>query len=179
MKSISKKGIAAILIVISIIILLIVFFREKDVPFKKIEFNSGNTVYNRDLPTYMDTIVLAGLETLHFKNLNVMIQPLKIKNTGDLDYEAYIVESFGNYFIFTKNLSRSKAMRVLPHELIHLEQYANGQIEIKGDSLIWNFSEIYNSQDLPEYSERPWEIEAFKRSPNLKNQIEQILYEKE
>lgn len=175
----SKKIlIPIILIVVSALVLFAIFYKEEDVPFDKVEFSSDNIIFNRDLPTYMDTIVLAGLDALQFKNKRVMIRPLGIKNSGDLDYEAYIVENYGNYFIFIKDLSRSKAIRVISHELIHLKQYEINQLEIKNGLVIWNDSEIYNSKDLPEYSKRPWEKEAFDKSPKLETKIEEILYSK-
>ena len=171
-----KVLISILLIAVSALVLLAIFYKEEDVPFDNVEFSNDNIVYNRDLPAYMDTIVLAGLDVLEFKNKRVMIMPLKIKNSGNLEYEAYIVESYGSYFIFIEDFSRAKAIEVISHELIHLKQYESNQLKIKNGSIIWNDSETYNSKVLPEYSKRPWEREAFDKSPELETKIEEILY---
>jgi len=167
-------------LLISILIVYLVFFyEEENIPFNKIEFVEGNNVLNRELPKYMDTIVLAGLRELDIENKIVVLKPIQVKKVGDIELEAYIVEQGSIYIIFIKELSKSKSISTIAHELIHLQQYIDDRILIEGDTLIWDFNTIYSKSNLPEYMERPWEIEAYKISNTLENKIETTLYEKE
>jgi hypothetical protein len=127
----------------------------------------------------MDTIVLAGLNELDVKNTIVIIKPIKIKKSGEVDLDAYIVQQSSNVFaIYIENSSKYKSFNIMAHELIHLKQYTTNRLRIEKDSLVWNDRSYYKS-NMPKYDERPWEIEAFEISPNLKNKMKTILYEKE
>ena len=168
--------------IVGILLLLLItyfvfFYEEEDLPFNKIEFTEGNRILNREMPKYMDTIVLAGLSELNIKNSIILLKPLKIKEIGeDLELMAYIVEIGGTYVINIKDLSRSKSILVIAHELIHLKQYFEDRILITKDELIWDHTKHYDIKNLPEYGNRPWEIEAFDKELNLRDRIKTTLY---
>ena len=164
------------ILILILITYLIVFYEEEDIPFNKIEFTEGNRILNRDMPKYMDTIVLAGLSQLNITNTIIVIRSIQIKKTDDLDLKAYIIKQGETYVIFIKDLSKNESMIVMSHELIHLQQIASGKmLSINAETWLWNGCDMYSLYNLPEYLERPWEAEAFKISPNLQNKIETIL----
>jgi len=165
-------------ILISVLIIYLVFvYEEEDIPFNKIEFTEGNRILNRTTPEYMDTIVLAGLSELNIKNRIVVLKHMDPKDMGDdLELKAYIVEIGETYVINITDMPRSRAIRVIAHELIHLEQYLEDRILITKDGLTWDNVSQYNINRLPEYNNRPWEMEAFRGEINLANKIKEKLY---
>jgi hypothetical protein len=168
-----------ILIAIAAIILaLLIYFivsADYNLKFNKVNFNDNNVVLNQSVPKYMDTIVLAGLHVLDCENTKVMIKKMDSFNISDVNVKAYIIRYDFGYIIWIKDLSKMEAMLVLSHELVHLKQYDENRLVIMNNSIIWNKDDVYHSGEMPEYSQRPWEIEAFENQNDVKNKIEDIL----
>jgi len=172
----------AVLGLVEILIILLLYqiystTQQVEVPFNKVTFNDNNKVLNRTGLTYMDTVVLAGLKELGIKNTNVLIKEFKIQSIEDVNTEAYIEQVGSVYFIWIRKVSRQECILILSHELIHLQQYRDNKIEINNIEgyLRWKNTKMRN-EEIPEYMERPWELEAFKKQGVLKNKIENILY---
>jgi hypothetical protein len=151
--------------------------QQAEVSFNKVTFNDNNKVLNRIGLTYMDTVVLAGLKELGIKNTNVLIKELNTQIIENTDTQAYIEQVGPIYLIWIRKVSKKECILILSHELIHLKQYSDKRVEINEVEryIRWENTKILE-QEIPEYSERPWELEAFAKQGVLKNKIENILY---
>lgn len=176
MKNNKRIILIASAILIFVISLFIIFNNEKDVPFSKKIFNDNNIVVNQSEMVYADTIVLAGLHGLNIKYVRVLISDLDIKMIDNMEYQAYIFPVANNtYVIRIKNLLREDAIEVLSHELIHLKQIHDQILINDGNMIYWGIIR-YDIEHLPEYFDRPWEIDAFNRQQGLKQKIKTLLY---
>ena len=65
------------------------------------------------------------------------------------------------------NLGKRNMLLVLAHEMVHVKQYAKGEMKdyIKMDRVKWK-GKVYNEQTI-DYWEHPWEIEAHGREKGL------------
>ena len=65
-------------------------------------------------------------------------------------------------------------IKISSHELIHVKQYIDKQIEVDGIILRWE--DIYYQLPLTiTYESAPWEIDAFSRAKNLEKEMEEVL----
>lgn len=170
-----------ILIVVGVLLLLsflIYIGTRPEETFKTIELSNKNFVSNRGSKTYLDTIVQVGLDQMEIEGETVMVkeQPVQRDLGDEFESEAYIIYQKGQSIIFIKpKLTRLKAIEIIAHELIHLEQYRTGRLEILKDGYVcWENDTI----DLPNtpYDKRPWEEEAFNYGPLLEEDIKSVLY---
>ena len=176
MKNWKNKLIIFLALILFGLLIWFIASNNKDIPFKKVQFSDNNLVINRTNTVYLDTLVLAGLHELKIKNLSVLILPLQNTNVSDeLSIKAHIRSADGGYIIWIDDLPRSTNIEVMAHELIHLQQYENGFLILKKDTLIWK-NQIFNVHSLPSYPERDWETEAFSKQEDLKQKIKNILY---
>jgi len=71
------------------------------------------------------------------------------------------------------NFSTRKSLILLAHEMVHIKQYATGELReyirypniLKYRKQYFNIDETYNNDD--EYYDSPWEIEAYGREYGL------------
>lgn len=167
-----KKILAGLVIIIAII----VFFGLRETKFNVVTLSEYNHVNNRTDKTYIDTIIKVGLDELKLKNVFILVstQTEEQRNSfsKDLELKAHITEINGFYFLYLGDISRNEAIRVVAHELIHLKQYKIGKLKVEGKSVFW-LGKLFDMS--VEYSQRPWEIEAYEQENELKNKIEDIL----
>jgi hypothetical protein len=163
--------------------LIIYVILKPEEQFKTIELKKENYVVNRtDLP-YLDTITHVGLEELKIKGITIMIRYIDGSRKIDGDYElnGYIIANKGggnSYLMYLKKgISRLKAIDIISHELIHINQYIKGDLVLLGDGyILWEEKEFQDITLIP-YPEREWEIEAFHMGPVLRTKLSNKLYE--
>jgi hypothetical protein len=150
---------------------------NEDKPFNKVIFTESNFVKNKTNMKYLDTLVLAGLHALKIDKTSVLILPLDVQSTQDLELKAHIVRIENGYIIFIKEVDRNYALEIISHELIHLRQYGSGElyVNILTNELIFK-QRVYSINNLPAYDVRPWEIEAFAKQTDLRSEVIDILY---
>ncbi len=88
--------------------------------------------------------------------------------SGLMDYEVNEALQIHNVVVkIRKGLSARETDRTLAHELVHVAQYANGDL-LKADNAVlrWQGQIIFNANTIP-YFERVWEKEAFSREREL------------
>lgn len=82
-------------------------------------------------------------------------------------------------FIITvdKDLSKTMMLRSLAHEMVHIKQYATGELKdyVKMNKSKWK-GEIHDLDKI-DYWDHPWEIEAHGREPGLYYRFMQFLKE--
>ena len=150
---------------------------NEDKPFNKVTFTESNFVKNKTNMKYLDTLVLAGLHALKIDKTSVLILPLQIQSTQDLELKAHIVRVENGYIIFIKEVDRNYALEIISHELIHLQQYSSGNLIIDRTNNQLTFDKkVYQVKELPAYDVRPWEMEAFAKQTDLRSEVIDILY---
>ena len=172
-----------VLIVLAIIIvgILILLLTKKETTFRTYTSLNNNYIQNFvQSKTYLDTIVMVGLDRLGIGGYSVQIRPQQgtVKIDDEYSTEAFILGNENQSVIYTKeSLGRGTAIKILAHELIHLEQYKSGKIKRVGTKGVeWDGELIEDITTIP-YNEREWEKEAFDRGRVLEKEIRNILIE--
>lgn len=81
-------------------------------------------------------------------------------STGDIEYEALLYNPAKDRYVLYVKENVSGLQYVLCHEMVHLQQYDRGDLQMSSDfrTVIWKGETFDNSS---EYLERKWEEEAF------------------
>lgn len=175
-----KKFIIGFLIVIIAIFGAIVIFKlNEDKPFTNKNIIFKNYVVNDTKMVFLDTIVQVGLNKLNYEKIIVYLSPLNSDNipsiSEEINIRAYIVGNFSVYIIYVSSLSRSNAIEVIAHELVHLQQRQTEKLIIDDKRVIWDKKE-FDFKSIP-YDQYPWEIEAFNEGKILAKEIKNYLYQ--
>lgn len=179
MKNTSTSVFVIILLIIMVALGIYFITNTQDTTFKKVEIKDNkNLVLNGTEKSYYDTIVFVGLDVLGIKDVVLSIQPLSdgakqdFANQGG-ELGAHIREHQGSYYLFIDETNKLESIDIIAHELIHLRQYENGELEFKNDILKWK-GEVYDRTSIP-YNQRPWEIDAEKNQTSLSEKIKEVL----
>lgn len=182
MKRSLKISIILLLVLLSIFaIYKLVTYKEQ--PFRQFELKENhNLIFNQTDSKYLDTIIQVGISELAIDSLTIVIKPMddvssKQFQNDNMSLKAHIRGSGRQYRIWTESLSRSEAIKVFAHELIHLQQYYTNRLVVKDRNIYWK-TEVISAEQLKNinYNERPWEIEAFEMETGLQNKIQKIVY---
>ena len=152
--------------------------------FKPVELSNNNRVFNQTDRKYLDTIVSVGLDFLRVKGTNVLIKDLpkdvkqRIDNLEDFNLRGAVAKVDGGYIIVLTKMSKREAMRVMSHELIHVQQYDSGRLTPIDSVTIRYNGTNYDINKVP-YKDREWETDAFLRQSGLLTLIEAKLLEDE
>ena len=176
-----KNKITIIIVVILLLLLSLLIYLGKrpEETFKRVELSNKNFVLNRGSRPYLDTIVQVGLDKMGIKNHTLLIkeQTNEINLGDDTFTEAFIIYKNNKSIIFIKpSLKRTNAIKIISHELIHLQQYLDERLVILGNGIVCWENDTLILQEIP-YNKRPWEEEAFNYGPLLEEDIKSILYE--
>ena len=123
---------------------------------------------------------MVGLDKLGIGGYSVQIRPQtsEIKIDDEFTTEAFIFGNENQSVIYTKeSLGRGTAIKILAHELIHLDQYRSGKIKRVGTKGVEWDGEYIEDITLVPYNQREWEIEAFTKGKELEKEIRKELYE--
>lgn len=159
------------------ILLILLFTRNQETYFKSIDLNDRISIENRDLPSYYDTILNVAMSQQNLSHHRVILIPLseatKTKFEGGI--KASLRYANGDFYLFIDELDRSKAINVIAHEVVHMQQYSSKRLSYNNNTgeLAWNGSKY--SLDT-EYENRPWEIEAFDNQSKIEKLITKTLY---
>jgi hypothetical protein len=100
-------------------------------------------------------------ENLYHKvSLEIVFEQLKPKEYGYCEWEYDNNRSRDFIITINKNLNKKQTLLVLAHEMVHVKQYAKGELKdyIKVNKSKWK-NEIHDL-DETDYWFQPWEIEA-------------------
>lgn len=172
-----NKNLFWIILTVVLAVLILILINTKEKTFQRIPFSNENLVGNRASKEYLDTIVSVGLDLLEIEGVSVLIKDMtKSVEIGDYEVEAYIIGNNKQYIIMMKDMSRDKAIEVISHELIHLQQIEKFKLIKYKDSLMWLNTIYKNPKDIP-YGDREWEREAFTYGRILEKEMLKKLYE--
>ena len=168
-------------VIVGIVAVILIFFiwrsiKSENIFFDKVELNDNNFIRNNTKLKYLDTILKVGLDVLEMDGVIVFARPLTIKSDGDIEYQARIIagESNNQYLMEIDKSNKGDIIGSISHELIHLQQYRSGNLTVTKDYVIWKGDTLVDN--IPDYFDRPWEIEAVNEGRVLERQIRDILY---
>jgi len=173
-----KKNILLIivgLILIALFFLIVTKTRAEDKPYNQIELSANNNIHNEAFPSYYDTALSVAMDEMGLVGYNVVVEALSNEARSQFDGElkAHVRYYNGAFYLFTEMFNRNQIIDILSHEVIHMQQYASGD-------LIYNNDVIWKGETIPlnskEYEERPWEADAFSRQSGLISLVEKKLY---
>jgi len=154
--------------------------KKENIYFNKIELTKNNYVRNGTELRYIDTVASVGLDILDIKLVTLYIKPLSVIDCDvNLVLKAHIVAGdnqglFKQYLIEIDKSNKREIISIISHELIHLKQYNSNELKMSEEYLIWKNDTLVDN--IPEYFDRPWEIEAEKEGKILEKKIRAILY---
>ena len=174
-----KKNILKIvvgIIVILLIVFLILKVNLKEKTFNQVELNNYNTIENGVFPTFYDTILNVAMEQMKLNGHIVFMGQLSpaAKGKFDGDLRAHVRYHDSNFYLFTEDMNRAETIEVLCHEVIHMQQYSSGDLIYDNGNITWKGETL--SLTSKEYSDRPWENDAFDRQKQLIKSVENVLY---
>jgi len=119
-----------------------------------------------------------------FNNVHLTIE-FQIFDKGSDEYGCcdYIEENYSPKFFqitLEKRLSKKESLLALAHEMVHLKQYAKGEMKDmrRPAHIVKWLGEKYEINEI-DYWEQPWEIEAYGREKGLYLKFMNILREEE
>lgn len=177
-KVMNYKKISIWLLVIGILITIVLSLVNNDTEeyFNQIELPTSNNIVNSlGHVKYCDTILAVGLDAAGISGVTVVINDLTdaAKNQFEGELKAHVRLFNGVYYLFVGALNRDEALRVISHEVVHIQQYQSGELVYENGEVIWQ-GEVYNLQE--QYEDRPWEKEAFAKETSIENIIVSKLY---
>lgn len=118
-------------------------------------------------------------QILNIKDIELSVSTndsqVKIFDTDDFELQAMLLgyPVLKKYaLILRSTIGASEILPIICHEMVHLEQYYRGDLELKGKTFKWKGKEYPN---LP-YFERPWEIEATRRQREIEKQVKNLYF---
>ncbi len=170
---------ALILVPFFLLIVLLILWSTFSSPleFKKdLEVPEANIVLNYSTVEYADTLVQIGLEYLGISDVKITIveaRPHVINqiNPGGIT-RAFVVQNPTDIIsiYIDPSLSKERFIRIIAHELIHIQQIYEGRLKALTPILsIWEGDTV--DVRTWEYINRPWEREAFSRERELARYI--------
>jgi hypothetical protein len=176
-----KEIIIVLLIILSVSLLSILVITKayaNDDPYKQIELTTYNYVLNGTQNNSYDTVAKVALDAVGIVGVQVFIQELSesAKSQFDGELKAHVRYFNGQFYLFISNLDHKEAIEVISHEVVHIQQYLNGDFiydQSNGDTY-WK-GELYYPDNIP-YERRPWEKDAFATQRPISDKVSSILY---
>jgi hypothetical protein len=174
----NKSTIIISIVVILLLSILIYLSTRPEEKFKVVKLSNKNFVLNQGSRPYLDTIIQVGLDKMGIEGHTMLIKEQERKqDLGDeFSSEAFIMYKNNQSIIFIKpSLTRTKSIKILSHELVHLQQYLDERLIVFENGYVCWENDTLDFRQIP-YDKRPWEREAFNYSPILEEDIKKVLY---
>lgn len=163
-------------IILILFIILIITRKSEDKSFNEIVLSTNNTILNLELPPYYDTVLVVAMNKMELRGYNVYVRKLtsEAKSKFDGELKAHVRYYRSSFYVFIDELNREESIKVICHEVIHMNQYSSGNLVYNDGSVTWLGKTIeLNSK---EYELRPWENDAFSKQTELIKSVKGILY---
>jgi Zn-dependent protease with chaperone function len=166
-------------IIFGLILIILIYFlinKQPEITFKKVAFTEKNIVINRTKNSFLDTIVLAGLNSMKIDSVTVAVFPLTSDQIDGFELKGLIYQTKnGQYVIHVKKTNRRESIEIIAHELIHLRQYLSKELIVELNGVRYK-NIFYDFEYFPDYYGRVWEKEAFDEQNKVEANIMEILY---
>lgn len=110
-------------------------------------------------------------------SVNVNDSQIKIFDTPDFELKAMLmgypaIKKFS--LILRSDVGSSEILPIVCHEMIHLKQMYNGQLQIVNKNFKWKGKDYPGS--MP-YFDRPWEKEAVAEQLSIEKKVKKLYFE--
>ena len=119
-------------------------------------------------------------EILNIKDIELTVvtndTQIKIFDTPDFELQAMLLgyPLLKKYtLIIRSNAGAANILGIVCHEMVHLEQYYSGDLDLKGKTFKWKGQEY--SSEIP-YFDRPWEKEATARQKEVEKKVKNLYF---
>jgi len=121
-------------------------------------------------------------QLLHPRTVQKIELDIEIENRLDVEGECISEVDHKNPRYFTIRLRKQKLdsmIKTLAHEMVHVKQYATGELRdyVRSTSLNRWRGEMIDDEKI-NYWDRPWEVEAFGREFGLYARFKESIHEK-
>lgn len=102
---------------------------------------------------------------------------IKIFDTDDFELKAMLIHNSNlpNYTLLIRSdVGAGEILSIVCHEMIHLKQYYNKDLEL--DGYIFKWKGKWYKDPIP-YFDRPWEKEAIKEQYEIERQVKKLYFE--
>lgn len=128
-------------------------------------------IINTTSSTFIGEAVEKGLDILELDSIKVTI----VETPHNGKERNYLTRVNDDYFLFIDtNQRKSRILRIVAHELIHIKQYSKNHLIDSGSNMIEWQGKLYDLEKTP-YNLRPWEAEARRMEYKLQRKIEKII----
>jgi len=178
----NKNAIIALIIALGVLIGIVTYLLTvKEEYFNRIELpQSEIKIRNNTDMSYIDTILRVGLQRLDLNPIGINVRYLKSATLMDKDKEfdvkAFVYGSKGMYVLYVTHMDRREMVKVLAHELIHIRQYETGKLSVRDGRVRW-LRKFYTIDNIPPYTQRPWEMEAFSMQNKFSKELTATLFQ--
>lgn len=177
MKTKTKLILIVSLILIAIGLLSLLINSNNEDYFNPIELSLNNYVTNNGLPKYLDTIITVSLDVANVQGINLVLDKISSEAQNQFsggDLKAHMRYAYNHFYLFTDDYGRDESIEIFSHEVIHVQQYFSNDLVYDGVKVYWK-GEEFDLNEI-EYSDRPWEKEAFEKQGEISKQVKNILY---
>jgi hypothetical protein len=177
-----KEIVTTLLIILIVVVLSILIINKvsanENKPYNKVELTANNYIVNSISNTSYDTVVKVALDIAGISGIQVFIQELSesAKSQFNGELKAHVRYFNGDFYLFISNLDSKEAIEIISHEVVHIQQYLNGDFVYDQDSneTYWK-GELYYPDNIP-YERRPWEDNAFEMQSSIYDKVYSVLY---
>ena len=121
------------------------------------------------------------VEILGIKDIELTVtvndKQIKMFDTPDFELQAMLLgyPKLKSYtLVLRSNIGAANVLSIVCHEMWHLKQMYNGQLEIVGKDFKWKGKDYPGSTP---YFDRPWEKEAVKEQKEIEKKVKALYYE--
>ena len=121
------------------------------------------------------------VEILGIKDIELTVtvndKQIKMFDTPDFELQAMLLgyPKLKSYtLVLRSNIGAANVLPIVCHEMWHLKQMHNGQLEIIGKDFKWKGKDYPGSTP---YFDRPWEKEAVKEQKEIEKKAKALYYE--
>ena len=163
-------------IVLVLALLSIVLFRPAKSFFRTgLEYEKNNYVLNKSEKDYFLDIVHIGLNELGIKGVTVVVEDgVRTEKYENTEIKAVVNNRGSMYLIRVFDIPTNEVLTVMSHELIHILQFETGLLVEHSDRIVYK-GLVYRKNNLPPYTSRPWEVDAFYKEYYLRGDIKEKL----
>ena len=140
--------------------------------------------WNTTIKTKYDMVTICKIiltEILGIKDIELTVvtndTQIKIFDTPDFELKAMLMgqRQLKNYTLLLRSdIGAANVLSIVCHEMWHLKQMYDGQLEIIGKNFKWKGKDYPGS--MP-YFDRPWEKEAVKEQKEIEKKVKELYFE--
>lgn len=164
----------------TLIIILIVTRNNKE--FNYVDYEQNNSIVNRIDIDEIEWITHHSLNEVGLRGYALIISNLSpdlyaIFDGYSMQATIYQVQDSVYYMQIRNNLSINEYLTIIPHEIIHMQQFADNRLVLIEPGIV-EFDKKRYVLEYTNYNNRPWEREAVTEGLIISNKLYKQFYQK-